>query len=284
MTEEAKNLKEVTEQKDVEARITEEPIVEVKEEPKEEEKQSRYQEKIDRVIGDKKAAEYELERQREENQKLKEQMEGMKTPAEPDLKVSRETIEAGGKKFFTDAALRSMVDANEISEADAYKHQHTRMEERAADKAYERIKNETEVNKEKQTRQEDAKSVMENYPQFDKSHREFNPEDPLYKEATRIFEQGYYANPKGLSLAIKEAKRILRMTDAHIDNSSNLNAGTNSTAPRKEVKETPIGDDEKDLAIRMYRDVKNPATQRNYTDVEAIAKYRKAMDSRKRRT
>ncbi len=252
------------------------------------ERQTRYQKRIDELTSERKLAEYKYQQEMERRRQLEEELEKLRQEREKIVKtppsVTRETVTIGDKVFFTDRALQSMIESGEMTEAEAYQHQQQRIEETAAQKAYMRLKEEQQKAEEERIRREDAEAVLREYPHFDKNHPNFNPEDPLYKEATRIYQMGYWANPRGLSEAIKEAKRILRMTDARIDNSNNLNLKSPSVPASNEnkKKEIELTEYEKEIAIKQYTrgDVINPATGRPYTEAEAIAKAKKAKEMR----
>ena len=54
--------------------------------------------------------------------------------------TSLETINVGDKSFYTDKALKQMVEAGQLTDEEAYNHQQDRIQEVAADRAYQRIK------------------------------------------------------------------------------------------------------------------------------------------------
>ena len=197
--------------------------------------------------------------------------------------TSLETINVGDKSFYTDKALKQMVEAGQLTDEEAYNHQQDRIQEVAADRAYQRIKIEGTREEEKKVRADDAKKVLSEFPEFDKKHPSHNPDDPLYKEWSRLYQRGYYANWNGASEALEDAKRILRYEKSKPDVSDDLSVhrSTNyaSQEKGKEVK-VEFSDYEKDLAVRLYRDKVNPATGRVYTEKESVDKAMKAKASR----
>lgn len=210
----------------------------------------------------------ELEKIRKENEELRNK------PAAP--AVSRETIEAGGNQYFTDKTLRSMIDANQMTETEAYSHQQKRIGEIAADTAYQRIKGEQTKDQKEEKVKKDAQEIIAKYPHFDNRHQNHDPNDPIFKEASSLMNEGVPMK-KAVELAEK-----LHPKSKNVDNTQNLNLYSPSApAPTNTAQPPPLADDEKDMAERFYRDQTNPATGRMYTRSEAIAKHSKAMADRK---
>ncbi len=247
----------------------------------------RYGKRMQKKINSMTTKQRELE---EENEKIKKELEDVKK--EKDTRRESLTPEAGkdevveiaGKKYFTDKALRIQLQAGEITEDEAYTHQRKRdKEEIKAD-----LRREHEDMERKKIdldmRKEDIEKINKEYPMFNKNHPDFDPEDPLYKLANEMYSEAYAANPKGLSLAIKRAKEILRISDAAPDRSGDHSVEGSDAPERgnKGKKETTLNDGEKESAIRMYTrgDVLNPKTNRPYTVDEALAK---ALNAKKER-
>lgn len=105
------------------------------------------------------------------------------------------------------------------------------MTEKASEKAYKRIKEEEKDNTFQDKRKEDADKVMKAYPYFAKNHPEFDPNDPLYKKATELFAEAYYALPDGFSKSIERAKEMLKTDNVHIDRSDDLEVETSRSSP-----------------------------------------------------
>ena len=243
---------------------------------------------IDKLTGRIKDAESRYGQASQRVQELENELNELKnnqvTPPEP-VAVNKETVQIGKQAYYTDDALRSMIQAGEITEAKAYQLQ------RARDKAEikEEIRQETAQNQEEnefqKTRKADVDKVLGEYPHFDKSHPNFNPEDPLYKTASEIFREGYATNANGLSLAIKRAKQILRMEDKKPDVSKDLSVYTSTSAPGKtveKVEDIKLTPEEEEAAVRQFTkgDVVNPNTNRPYTKNEAIEKAKTAKFKR----
>jgi len=244
----------------------------------------RVQERIDKLTWEKNREREEREKIEKEKAELEERLKKIESsipPPEPIVK--KETVEIAGKKFYTDEMLSSLVKAGKMTENEAYQHQQERIEESAAERAYQRMKNEQKQEEEKNVRKEDAQTVLKEYPHFSKDHKDFNPDDPLYKEAIRIYNTGYFANPRGLSFAIQEAKKVLGKVDARVDISDEHHVNFRGTPPEKEMKkEIPLTEQEKEWAISQFVSAGeiNPDTKRRYTEAEACAKAQRAKNER----
>ena len=213
----------------------------------------------------------------EELKKLKTEQAAAKT-------IKEEFIDVAGKKYYTDEALLVMVQNKEITDAEAYSYQKKRDKEEIKADLRKEDEDRRSQDSDKEARIRDAEDVRKQYPHFSKDHKDFNPEEPLYKKAIELWSEGYSANPKGLSLSIKRAKEILRITDTTPDRSGDFGL-EESSAPERgggKGKEVTLSDDEKDIAERMFTrgDVINPKTQKPYTVAEAHAK---ALEAKKRR-
>ncbi|MCK9370592.1 hypothetical protein M0R04_11840 [Candidatus Dojkabacteria bacterium] len=243
---------------------------------------TRVQKRIDTITAQKREAEEEAERLRKENEELRNKT--AKKEEDVPESVKGELVEIAGKKYFTDKALIAQIKTGELTEDEAYQYQRKRDKEEVKwELRQEQAQEERKVSEQK-TRQEDMDNVLKTYPQFSKKHPDFNDTDPLYKLANEIYVEGYIANPKGLSLAIKRAKEILRITDEKIDRSDDHSVD-GSEAPERNSgskKEVTLSEQEKESAVRMYTrgDVINPKTGRAYTENEAVAK---ALEAKKRR-
>jgi hypothetical protein len=243
----------------------------------------RMQSKIDREVSARKAAEENSERLREENERLKREKEdvGSKKIEKP---VARETTEINGKQWYTNEALGAMVDSGQITPEVAYKYQQERMEEAAADKAYKRLKGEQEKESVEDTRKSDVSKVLKDYPHFNKSHPDFNPEDPLYKKATELWDESYKFLPDGMSKSIARAKEILRINDARVDRSDDfeIEPSRPSGSGGKREKEVTLTEEEAEVAERQFckGDIVNPKTNKPYTPQEARSKM---LEAKKRR-
>jgi len=226
-----------------------------------------------------------LERERQDKEDLKQRLDALEKEQKtspPIKEVSKETEKVGEESYYTDQSLSTMVQAGKISEADAIKHQQDRIEAKAAEKAYSRIKSETTKNRENELRTEDAKSVLRQHPEFDSKHTNYNPDDPLYKTFAELINEGYGVNPEGYTKALKRAKQILNITGKNPDASNELGVfGASPPGDKGDGEEVKMTEDEEEGAYQMWRDLENPATGRQYTRTEAIAK---AMNAKKNRT
>lgn len=241
------------------------------------EKTTRYQKRLDTLTWRAKSAEEKAEAERIRKEELEEKVKELEGKLKVDVKpsIKRETVEFEGQKFYTDETLVSMIRAGEITEQDGYTHQRAR--DRAEDRTILRKESEEKKTQEEKSKifKEDLEKVLKEYPHFNKTHPSFNPDDPLYKKATELWNEGLNSNPRGLSKAIELAKQILRISDDNPDLSEDLNIGhSNPTDKKKREEEVTLSEDEKDNAIRMFTkgDVLNPSTGRPYTENEAVAK------------
>jgi hypothetical protein len=242
----------------------------------------RVQKRIDAVVAKQRIAEEEVERLKKENEELK------KNPPEKKEEISDtlkgEIVEIAGKKYFTDKALLAQIKSGEITEDEALSYQKKRDKEELKFEIRQEQEVETKKKDADSIRAKDIEVVIKEYPHFVKSHPDHDPEDPLFKLANEIYTEGYISNPKGMSLAIKRAKEILRISDKEIDRSGDHEVeGSDAPVVRSNTKEITLTEDEKESAVRMYTrgDVMNPKTGRAYTVNEAIAKGLAAKKSRR---
>ena len=245
------------------------------------------QKRVDELSWKAKTAEekaVEADKRADEAERKTKELEEQLKKEKPTASLKPATIEYGEEKFFTDAALKEKMDKGDITEEEAIKHQQERMEAAAADKAYKRIKQEDQKKNIMETVKEDAEGVIAKYPYFKKDHPDFNPEDPLYKLTIELYQEGYAANPKGLSLAVKRAEQLLKVNKSSIDRTEDFNIEDNDAPIRRSgrEKEITLSEAEKETALRMYGrgDIINPKSGRVYTENEALAKALQAKKAR----
>ena len=215
----------------------------------------------------------------EELKRLKEEAADItRTPKE-------EYIVIGNKKYLTNVTLEAKIKAGDITREEAEEYAFNRDEERIIEKVEKRREAKEQEKTDKETRGQDAQEVLKEHPEFDKKHKDHNPEDPLFKLANELWRESYYANSKGLTLALNRAKQILRINDTPIDRSNQL--GVESSIPgerggKGKEEEVTLTAEEQDAAIKMWTrgDMTNPKTSRAYTPQEALAK---ALEGKKRR-
>jgi hypothetical protein len=212
----------------------------------------------------------------------------------PVRSANNSTVEFGGKAYYTDEALQSMIESGEMKETEAYRHQRERDKDEAADRAYNRLKKEETVKNFQEIYKTDREKVLSEYPIFDKTSDKYNPQDPLYIEADRIFrtfltnDDGTVRDPRAFSKAISEAKRNLKVTDTRPDVSDELSVNRNTSTTSRTTpksKDVLLSEDEKEIALRTYvhGNIINPITKKAYTETEAIAKATKAKKERAER-
>ena len=222
-----------------------------------------------------------LAKQEEEMASLRQQMDEIKTSSQQRQEpiISQSVVKIGSKEFYTDEALRMMIDSGKTTEAEAIKHQQQRLVAEAEEGAYKRLKSEQEQQTKQRQVMQEAEQMYKKYPHWKQGHPSYNPRDPLYIEANKWF-------AKGLSPleAMELAEKLHGKTNARVDLSDQLSVNGPSINNDKVVKdkEITLTDDEKELAERMYclKNLTNPKTGRPYTEKEAHEKYKRAKASR----
>ena len=262
--------------------LSKKPEIELTEEEKTEkgELKERYgkrmQDKINKLTWEAKSAKEETERLKKEKEETNSRLAELEKKAKPDDTAFRETVvEIDGKKWFTDEALLAKMKAGEITEDAAYKYQRDRDRAEAVVEVEHRFTEKRRFEEERNIRVQDAGSVIEKHPEFNKQHPNHNPDDPLYKLSNEIYNKGYASNPRGLSEAVKLAKQVLRISDTPLDRSDEFGAEDNNVPERGgKGKDVTLSSDEKDAAEKMFcrGDVINPITKRAYTPAEAHVK------------
>lgn len=238
---------------------------------------------IDKRIGVEVAKRHQ-ERERAERleQELKELKAQQQKPVEKKLVGQAESITINGKEFYTDRGLSQLVNAGSMSQDEAYSHQ----EERREEKAVARVRQDMQANNDQQIRNETKEEVLREYPEFNPSHPNHNPNDPLFKESNELWQSGLYSNPRGLKIAIEKAKRILGRDVKRPDLSEELGV-TRNQEPASRItdksKKATLTEAEQELAWSNYRTQKNPKTGKSYTQAEALEKARLAKESRQSR-
>lgn len=200
-----------------------------------------------------------------------------KIPEPAPQPFKKESVVVGDKSFFTDQTLQKMVDNKEITITEANAHLNERIQEVAADKAYKRLKGETDEQQKKQAVEQEVREVFSKYPAWDSNDRNHNPDDPVYKTANELFQQGLSHKN-----AMLTAEKLHGVNKPRPDNTNNFSVHSPS-APSdssKGIKEQPLTDDEKELAVRTWRNEVNPKTGRVYTEKESILKFEEARRNR----
>jgi len=242
----------------------------------------RVQDRINKEVRRRKEEEEARLAAEEKVNKLERELEETRKQTPPaKTAIKEETIEIAGKRFYTDEALASMVDAGEITNTEAYKYQRKRDKTELKWEIKQEERQEKQKEEDKNSRINDAKSVLEKYPHFAKSHPDFNPADPLYKLTQEIYAEGYIANPRGLSKAVDRASQILGLNKKSVDRSDDFSIEGNTPSPNKRRQKDPtLTDSEQDTAITIWTKKTNPATGREYTEKEALVK---GLAAKKRR-
>lgn len=238
---------------------------------------------IDKRIGVQ-TAKYHQEREKAERleRELQElRAEKNQNVEKPKILGTPETIKINGKDFYTDRALVQMVQTNAMSQEEAYAHQ----EERREEKAVARLKQDMQASSDQQVRNETKEEVLREYPEFNPSHPDHNPNDPLFKESNELWQAGLYNNPRGLKIAIEKAKRILGKDVKRPDLTEELGVTRNQQPAGRETtsKKVILTEAEIETATSFYRTMKNPKTGKSYTPAEAIQAATRAKEARQSR-
>lgn len=225
---------------------------------------------IDKRIGVEVAKRHqEKERADRLEQRLAEIEATQKKPVEKKNLGQAETIQINGKEFYTDRGLVQLVNVGSMSQDEAYAHQDERREE----KAVARVRQDMQAQTDSQVREETKQEILKEYPEFNPSHPNHNPNDPLFKESNELWRDGLYTNPRGLKIAIEKAKRILGRDYRRPDLSEELGVTKNqepATRINEKSKKITLTDAEQELAWSYRRTMKNPKTGKSYTQAEAI--------------
>lgn len=281
MTTQASDLNKVTDEqldtelKTLKAKADATPEEKEKLENLKEERQTRYDKRINKLTYEKKAEgerAAKLEAELAEERRLRKEVESKSK----EVTIVNDTVEFDGKKYYTDKALRSMVDAGELTSDEAYEHQQERLEAKVTEKVEKRRGTTDKESEDKRIRAEDFQAMVKEYPAFDASHPDHDPEDPLFKKANELWIKGLKFNPRGLTEAINAAKEILGHTDKRPDLSDEFSVGRNKSGAERgsAASNVSLSEQEKDFYVRMYvmGNVMNPKTNKTYTEAEAIAK------------
>lgn len=248
---------------------------------------TRAQKRIDQLTWKSKAAEERATQLEEKLNKTLTELEELRKLKEEQTvtkSTKEEYVEIGGKKYFTNKALEAKIKAGEIGQEEAEEYALARDEEKIVERVEKRRDDREKEKSDKETRIQDMQEILKEHPEFDPKHPNHNPEDPLFKTANEIYREGYAVNPKGLSLALKRAKQILRINDTSPDRSNHFSVEDSTPADRggNEQKEITLTAEEQDAAIRQWTrgDTINLKTGRSYTPQEALVK---GLEAKKRR-
>jgi hypothetical protein len=253
------------------------------------ERTNRYQKRLDKIQNEKLLEKQRADKLEADMKAQKQELDSLKNERHQQAKpiIVEEYVEYDGKKYYTDKSLISMVESKELDPQQAYQHQQQRLKAEIKDEIERDQKSKQAANENQKIWEEDKNRVLSEYPEFNPSHPKHNPEDPLYKLASEIYREdflvnGIAVNPKALSLSIKRAKQILKINETRPDVTHEHSVTRQGSASSSSHEPTTISQIERDTAVRMYASVINPATNKFYTEQEAINKALKAKEARKR--
>lgn len=194
-----------------------------------------------------------------------------------------ETVTINGKTFYTDEAIALRVQKGLMTQSDGWKMQRSLIKEEAVAEAKAEDPRKDWLKK----RDESLKYVKEQGYGWmvDNKDPKYNPNDPLFKEANRLWSMGLEHNPDGPRLALEEAKKNLGMDIKKQDMSEYFGMPKNNSATESNAnrgKTIVLSDIENANAIRfwVHGNVTNPKTGKIYTESEAL---QKALEAKKKR-
>lgn len=246
-----------------------------------EKRKSRTQKRIDSYAGRAKAAE-ERARKAEEKALELEQKFNVAEKRLPAERKSHQKVSFDGEEFYTDASLRSLVQAGDMTEDEAWDHQEQRRVAAAADRLSKKSTQKTFED----TRKETIQAVLKEHPKLNPNHPQYNADDPFTAEVDRLLRNGYQVHADGLRRAVEDAKRYLRISDKRPDISDDLSVASSSASggdpTKRQTKKVSLEPWEEDNAVRMWVNtgMTNPKTGKVYTKTEAVAK---ALEAKTRR-
>lgn len=284
-------------EKDEDLKATESRIVELrqkKERTPEEEKEfkdlkSHHRGRVEeQITNERERAQAQAERAAKAEQALEDARARMKELEEKrDSRVvsgsEDEYVIINGHKFLTDEALAERVQAGKMTQAEAWKQQKAAIKAEAIAE----MKGDEPKNEAAKLRNDSLKYVKEQgYGwMLDEKDPKFKADDPLYKEANRLWFNGYQYHPDGPRLALEDAKKNLGVGVKRADLSDDFgvmknNAASDSNSQRE--KKVVLSDIETQNAIRywVHGNVNNPKTGRSYTEAEAL---QKALEAKRKR-
>lgn len=209
---------------------------------------------------------------------------------EDNRNVSRETssgsdaerVVINGKSFYTDEAIGLRVQKGLMTQKEGWEMQKRAMVEQA--------KEEMRGDEPKQIADRVRKESLDYVKSkgygwmIDAKDPKHNPNDPLFKMADKLWQNGYKFEPDGPRKALEDALEFLGKNVKREDRSDdfgvpkNNSASDSSSTREKKVDLTQI---EQQNALRYWPTVENPKTGKKYTETEALAK---ALDAKRKRT
>lgn len=192
-----------------------------------------------------------------------------------------ETIMINGKKFYTEEALALRVEKGLMNRNEAWKIQRESIKEEAKAE----MRGEAPKEKANEIRMKSLDYVKEQgYGwMIDDKDPKHNPNDPLFKEANRLWLNGYQYDADGPRKALEDAKRFLGRDIKREDRSDELGIARNNSASEsnsQKEKKVALTDIEQQNAMRWWTTIENPKTGRKYTETESLTK---ALEAKRKR-
>lgn len=236
-------------------------------------RQGRYNERLKELTAARRKAQEQAAKAEAQTEELRQQLKERDSRVEP--KISNyEQITINGKKFYTDDALTAMVQDGKMTQSEAWRQQKIAIKE----EALEDLKKEQQKETFERNKNAEIEWVLGKYPHFNPQHDNFNPNDPIYKEASRLMSKGMT-----MRSAVEEAEEKMkgaRRPDLS-DDLSVTRQGSPAEVSRKSVV-AELSEFEKDNAVRLWHmsGKVNPKTNKPYTQQEAIQKAMLAKQER----
>lgn len=194
-----------------------------------------------------------------------------------------ESVVINGQKFYTDEAIALRVQKGLMTQKEGWAMQRQAIKEEAKQE----MRGDAPQQKAQEVRERSLEFVREQgYGHFlDAKDPKHNPADPLFKEAERLWKNGYQYDPDGPRKALEDAKRFLGKDIKREDRSEDLGIPKNNSASEsgsQREKKVELTEIERSNAVRYWVQggVSNPKTGRSYTEAEALAK---ALEAKRKR-
>jgi hypothetical protein len=246
------------------------------------------QEKIQKYRSDRESERQRAEAAEAKAKEYEERLAKLEKNTKP-IELKRETIEVNGKTYYSDDALMQMVERGEITNAEAFKHSKERDKDEIEERITKKIEAKNNQTDEQKIRQADFEKAFSESPEcFEKTpdgrqNPKYDPESALYKTANEFYEGGFRYNPRGLTESLKKAKELLGVR-SKVGNTDDISLyspsspqGRSQTIKKDEV---PLTKEEEETSLRLYRDMVNPKTNRQYTETEIYEKAKRAKNER----
>lgn len=289
-------------EKDEDLKATEQRIIELrqkKERTPEEEKEFKdlrqhHRGRVEeQILSERERAQRESERAAKAEQALEDARARLKEIEEKrDIGLDRttgggenETEVINGKTYYTEEAIALRCEKGLMSRSEGWNMQKEKIEENTIEKIEKRAPKQKAEDEWKAKRMQSLEEVKkEGYGwMIDSKDPKHNPNDPLFKEANKLWNDGLQYDPDGPRKALEYAKRMLGKDVPREDRADDFgipknNAASDSNSQRE--KKVSLSEIEQQNATRWWTTINNPKTGKNYTESEAL---QKALEAKRKR-